>query len=101
MSLPIDPDKYSMSQIGYPMLVTVEEAAGLLRIGRTTAYELVMGGKIPSVKVGRRRLVVRQGVLDYVCELLQTQNQNQIQRCEHPDVQRLIGDYGSWPVPRR
>ena len=67
-----------MSQFGYPMLVTVEEAAGLLRIGRTTAYELVMSGKLQSVKVGRRRLVVRDGVREYVDELLRIQNCTEI-----------------------
>jgi excisionase family DNA binding protein len=74
MRLPIESDKGSMSRFGYPMLVTVEEAAVLLRIGRTTAYELVMSGKLKSVKVGRRRLVVRDGIRDYVGELLRTQN---------------------------
>ena len=74
MKLPIDSDNCSMSQFGYPMLVTVEEAAMLLRIGRTTAYELVMSGKLKSVKVGRRRLVVRDGVREYVSELLRTKN---------------------------
>jgi excisionase family DNA binding protein len=74
MKLPIDADKSSMSQFGYPMLVTVEEAAVLLCIGRTTAYELVMSGNLKSVKVGRRRLVVREGIRDYVGELLRTQN---------------------------
>ena len=74
MRLPIDPDIRSMSQFGYPMLVTVEEAAVLSRVGRTTAYELVMSGKLKSVKVGRRRLVVGDGIRDYVGELLRTQN---------------------------
>jgi excisionase family DNA binding protein len=74
MRLPVDPIEFSKSQIGWPMLVTVEEAAWLLRIGRTTAYELVMSGKIQSVKVGRRRLVVREGIQDYVDELLRTQS---------------------------
>jgi excisionase family DNA binding protein len=73
MRLPIDIEELSKSRIGYPMLVTVEEAAGLLRIGRTTAYELVISGKIQSVKVGRRRLVVRDGIRDYVEELLRSQ----------------------------
>ena len=73
MKLLIDSNELSRSQIGHPMLVTVEEAAGLLRIGRTTAYELVMSGKIQSVKVGRRRLVVRDGIRDYIDELLRTQ----------------------------
>ena len=60
------------------MLVTVEEAARLLRIGRTTTYELVMSGKLQSVKVGRRRLVVLDGVRDYVDELVRTQNTTEI-----------------------
>ncbi len=78
MRLPIDSEKSSKSQIVYPMLVTVEEAARLLRIGRTTTYELVMSGKLQSVKVGRRRLVVLDGVRDYVDELVRTQNTTEI-----------------------
>ena len=78
MNLPIDTEELSRSQIGNPVLVTVEEAAGLLRIGRTTAYELVMNGKLQSVKVGRRRLVVRDGVGGYVDELLRTQNASEL-----------------------
>ncbi len=74
MSLPIESNIFSKSQIGYPVLLTVEEAAGLLRIGRTTAYELVMSGKLRSVKVGRRRLVIRDGVQDYVSELFRSQS---------------------------
>ena len=56
-----------------PLLLTVEEAARLLRIGRTTTYELVMRGRLQSVKVGRRRLVVREGLNRYVTELLASQ----------------------------
>ncbi len=78
MRLPIDRKELSKSRIGNPVLVTVEEAAGLLRIGRTTAYELVMSGKLQSVKVGRRRLVVRDGVGRYVDELLRTQNASEL-----------------------
>ena len=74
MNQPIHAEELSESQIGNPALVTVEEAAGLFCIGRTTAYELVMSGKLQSVKVGRRRLVVRDGVGRYVNELLRTQN---------------------------
>ena len=73
MRLPIDTEELSRPRIGNPVLVTVGEAAGLLRVGRTTAYELVIG-KLQSVKVGRRRLVVRDGVGRYVNELLRTQN---------------------------
>ncbi|MDA1195932.1 MAG: helix-turn-helix domain-containing protein [Planctomycetota bacterium] len=34
-------------------LLTVPEAARLLRIGRNLAYELIARGEIPSVRLGR------------------------------------------------
>jgi excisionase family DNA binding protein len=78
MRLPIDavavPTGVDSALSESPMLLTVEEAARLIRIGRTTTYELVMRGRIQSVKVGRRRLVVRQGLNRYVAELLASQS---------------------------
>lgn len=38
---------------------TVGEAAELLGIGRSTAYELVARGELASVKIGGRRFVTR------------------------------------------
>ena len=58
---------------GLSVLLTVEEAAELLRLGRTTTFELVMRGDIQSVKIGRRRLVIRDGLDHYVAELLASQ----------------------------
>jgi len=55
------------------LLLTVEEAAVLLRLGRTQTYELVMRGKIQSVKIGRRRLVIRDSLQDFVSQLLEVQ----------------------------
>jgi excisionase family DNA binding protein len=55
------------------MLLSVEEAADVLRLGRTRTYELVMAKKIQCVKVGRRRLVVRSSLLDFVQALLSEQ----------------------------
>jgi excisionase family DNA binding protein len=52
------------------LLLSVEEAAGILRLGRTRTYELVMTRKIQSIKVGRRRLVVRSSLYDFVQTLL-------------------------------
>ena len=54
---------------GPALLISVEEAAGLLRIGRTRCYQLIMAQRIRSVKVGKRRLVVRSGLEDFVSEL--------------------------------
>ena len=77
MRLPIDTvavqSGVDMAFCDSPLLLTVEEAARLLRIGRTTTYELVMRGRLQSVKVGRRRLVVREGLNRYVTELLASQ----------------------------
>ncbi len=39
--------------------VTVQEAARLLRIGRNTCYESVREQRIPAVRVGRRLLIPR------------------------------------------
>ena len=47
------------------LLLSVEEAADQLRLGRTRTYELVKTRKIQSVKVGRRRLVVRSSLFDF------------------------------------
>jgi len=59
--------------IGLPLLLTVEEAATLLRLGRTCTYQLVMGGRIPSLKLGRRRLVVRSDLENFVRKLVDDQ----------------------------
>ena len=56
-------------QLGSPVTVSVEEAAMLLGIGRTVAYRLVQSGDLRSVKIGRRRLVVRISIEEYVARL--------------------------------
>jgi excisionase family DNA binding protein len=40
-----------------PDVLTPEETAKLLRIGRNAAYEAIQRGDIPSVRIGRRILV--------------------------------------------
>jgi excisionase family DNA binding protein len=50
-------------------LLSVEEAADVVGLGRTRTYELVMAKKIQSVKVGRRRLV-RNSLADFVQALV-------------------------------
>lgn len=44
---------------GVPAVLTVEEAADLLRIGRSAAYAAVKAGDIPSIRVGRTLRVPR------------------------------------------
>jgi excisionase family DNA binding protein len=47
----------------YAHVITVEEAAKLLRISRGSAYEAVRTGEIPTVRFGRRILVPRARLL--------------------------------------
>lgn len=67
---PLVPDDGGTMNTNPQLLLSVEEAADVLRLGRTRTYELVMTKKIQSVKVGRRRLVVGSSVLDFVQTLL-------------------------------
>ena len=40
-----------------PLLVSVDEAATALRLGRTMVYALMQAGVLSFVKIGKRRLV--------------------------------------------
>ena len=40
------------------LTISVEEAALLLGIGRTLAYEAVRSGELPAIRLGKRWLVV-------------------------------------------
>jgi excisionase family DNA binding protein len=40
-----------------PLLVSVEEAARILAVGRTTIYELIAAGDLEAIHVGRCRRV--------------------------------------------
>ncbi|ADI08255.1 Xis-like protein [Streptomyces bingchenggensis BCW-1] len=51
------------------VLLTVEEAARRLRIGRTTCFRLVLAGEIESVTVGRLRRVPIDALPAYVAKL--------------------------------
>ncbi len=52
-----------------PLLLSVDQAAQRLSIGRSLMYTLVMRGAIASVKVGRRRLVARDAILAFIRRL--------------------------------
>ncbi|MCI0387085.1 excisionase family DNA-binding protein [Streptomyces sp. CNQ085] len=51
------------------VLLTVEEAARRLSIGRTYCYSLISSGELESVPVGRLRRVPAEAVHDYVVRL--------------------------------
>ena len=43
-------------------VLTVVEAAGVLRISRNLAYDLIAQGRLPHLRLGRRILIPRQGL---------------------------------------
>ncbi len=51
------------------LLLTVEEAADRLCVGRSLMYELIGSGEIASIRVGRLRRVPLESLTDYVAAL--------------------------------
>ena len=45
-------------------LVTVREAAGFLRLSRSTVYALMDRGELPFVKLGRSRRIPRRALVE-------------------------------------
>jgi excisionase family DNA binding protein len=47
-------------------LLSVDEAAATLGLGRSLLYGEIQAGRVHSVKVGRRRLVPAGAIADYI-----------------------------------
>lgn len=58
------------------VLLTVEEAAELLHIGKTKTYALVKSGDIESVLIGRLRRIHTDAVRAYAARLVSDQKNN-------------------------
>jgi excisionase family DNA binding protein len=52
-------------------LLSVKSAAAYLGVGRSTAYQLMMTGKLRSVTIGRRRLVPMSELRRFVERLVE------------------------------
>lgn len=55
-----------MSNANERATVTVSEAAKILGIGRAAAYEGVRAGRIPSIRISPRRIVVPRAALEHL-----------------------------------
>jgi excisionase family DNA binding protein len=55
---------------GQPRLLRVEEAARLLGVGRSLAYDLIRTGRLRSIKIGSRRLVPLAAIDEAIAALL-------------------------------
>ena len=63
------------------LLLNVDEGASLLGLGRSRFYALLASGELQSLKIGRRRLIPRQALLELITRLANT-NAEQIARSE-------------------
>lgn len=50
------------AQTSEPLVLTIEEAARALRIGRSAAYEAARRGELPAVRIGRSLRVPRRAL---------------------------------------
>lgn len=58
-----------------PILVKVEDAAGMLGIGRSKVWELIGAGELPTVRIGRACRVPVSAIHEYA--------QRQLERAQH------------------
>jgi len=58
-----------LTPITGPLLLTVEQAAQQLGIGRTTAFALVKSGELESIPLGRLRRIPAECITEYINRL--------------------------------
>ena len=68
------------------LLLTVQEAAERLGIGRTLMYEIVLHGRIGTVRIGRCRRISPADLHDFVERLRRADSLDQISDESEPDV---------------
>lgn len=54
-------------------MLTVAETCAYLRISKWSVYQLIRKGQLPSVKIGRRRLIPMASIEKLVQQQLQTE----------------------------
>lgn len=57
---------FGLAEIESRLTISVEEAASLLGLGRSAAYEAARRGEIPSRKLGRRVIIPVPAFLDWL-----------------------------------
>jgi excisionase family DNA binding protein len=55
--------------VHHRLTLTVPEAAAELNISRSQLYIMLRRGELPSIKIGRRRVVIRDDLVAYVKSL--------------------------------
>lgn len=60
---------YQGEVVQEPLLLTIEECADRLRVGRTRMFALISGGQIETVTIGRSRRIPASALAAYVDRL--------------------------------
>lgn len=50
----------------YPDILRIDEIQSMLQIGRNSAYNLLKQGLIKSIKIGKKYIIPKQSVIDFV-----------------------------------
>lgn len=50
----------------YPDVVTVDDLQQMLKIGRNSAYDILKAGLIKTIKVGKRYIIPKQSVINFL-----------------------------------
>jgi len=78
------------------LLLTVPEAAAVLRMSRAKLYELMRRGQVLSVLIGGSRPVPRTAVLAYVRELTEVAERQQVERRQADRRASAVDWRSSW-----
>ena len=60
------PDRSNKTKIIKPLTVSVAEACELIGVGRTTMWVLIRSGRLKTLSIGRRRLIVFESLQELV-----------------------------------
>ena len=52
-----------------PRLLSIPQTCRLIGVGRSSLYQMMASGQVRSVKIGRRRLVPREAIDEFVANL--------------------------------
>ena len=64
----LDNSMTQQSSPGTKMTLSVREAAEMIGISKPKMYELIREGEIPSIHVGKKIVIARQALLDWLSE---------------------------------
>ena len=61
--------KNSITSENLPVVLSVQQLAEVLQIGRNSAYDLVKSGQIRSIRIGRTIRIPQSALFDYLNQL--------------------------------